>query len=101
MRRTKVLVIGCLLVVGRIALAQEAAYTVQPGDTLRVSVWKEPDLSGPVLVTPDGAFAFPLVGQIDARGKSVTELTQIVSERLKKYISDPVVTVAVQEIKGN
>jgi polysaccharide biosynthesis/export protein len=81
--------------------AQEVSYTVKPGDTLRVSVWKEPDLSGPVLVTPDGAFSFPLVGQVDARGKSVTEIQQIVVERLKRYIADPVVTIGVQEIKGN
>jgi polysaccharide biosynthesis/export protein len=101
--RLKTLLICNVLFLGHFAAAsaQEAAYTVKPGDTLRVSVWKEPDLTGQVLVTPDGAFAFPLVGQIDARGKSVGELQQIVSERLKKFISDPVVTVAVQEIKGN
>jgi len=102
-RRTKGLLIGSLVLLGPIVVAhsQDAAYTVQPGDTLKVSIWKEPDLSGPVLVTPDGAFVFPLVGQVDARGKSVTELQQLVSERLKKYIADPVVTIAVQEIKGN
>ena len=83
------------------ALAQEVGYTVKPGDTLIVSVWKEPDLQGDVLVTPDGAFAFPLVGQVDARGKTVTQLQQIVSERLQKYISDPVVTVSVRDIRGN
>jgi polysaccharide export outer membrane protein len=81
--------------------AQEVAYTVKPGDTLRISVWKEPALDGTVLVTPDGGFSFPLVGQIDAMGKSVTQLQQIMLERLKKYISDPVITVAVQDIKGN
>jgi polysaccharide export outer membrane protein len=101
--RTKILLIGGLLALCQsvVANAQEAAYTVKPGDTLRVSVWKEPDLSGPVLVTPDGAFAFPLAGQIDARGKSVSELQLAVVEKLKKYISDPVVTIAVQEIRGN
>jgi polysaccharide biosynthesis/export protein len=101
--RPNVLLVGAILLLGRVADidAQEAAYTVKPGDTLTVSVWKEPDLTGEVLVTPDGAFAFPLVGQIDARGKSVTELQQIVIDRLKKYISDPVVTIAVHEIKGN
>ena len=81
--------------------AQEVGYTVKPGDTLTISVWKEPELQGPVLVTPDGAFAFPLVGQVDARGKTVTELQKIVSERLRQYISDPVVTVSVQDVKGN
>lgn len=82
--------------------AQDAAkYTVKPGDVLGISVWKEPDLQGPVLVRPDGAFSFPLVGQVDARGKTVAELQQIVSERLRKYISDPVVSVTVQEVRGN
>jgi polysaccharide export outer membrane protein len=84
------------------AQATEQAYLVQPGDTLAIAVWKEPDLQGPaVLVRPDGTFSFPLVGQVDARGKSVSDLQTIVTERLRKYISDPVVTVSVAEIKGN
>ncbi len=79
----------------------DAAYTVKPGDTLQVSVWKEPDLQGPVLVRPDGMFSFPLAGQMDARNKTVAELQQELTAKLKKFISDPVVTVSIQEIKGN
>jgi len=79
----------------------DVAYTVKPGDTLTVSVWKEPDLQGPVLVRPDGAFSFPLAGQMDARNKTVPELQQELTNRLKKYISDPVVTVSIQTIQGN
>ena len=91
-----------LLLVGTVpALAQEVGYTVKPGDTLEISVWKEPELQGPVLITPDGAFAFPLVGQVDARGKTVTELQALISERLQKYISEPVVTVSVKDVRGN
>ncbi len=85
---------------GRSATA-EPSYTVKPGDTLAISVWKEPDLQGPVLVRPDGQFSFPLAGQMDARGKTVQELQQMITDKLRKYISDPVVTVSVQEIKGN
>jgi polysaccharide biosynthesis/export protein len=77
------------------------AYTVKPGDTLVVSVWKEPDLQGPVLVRPDGMFSFPLAGQMDARNKTVAELQTELTTKLKKFISDPVVTVSIQEIKGN
>ena len=77
------------------------AYTVKPGDVLSISVWKEPDLQSPVLVRPDGSFSFPLAGQMDARGKTVADLQALVTERLRKYISDPVVTVSVQEVKGN
>jgi polysaccharide export outer membrane protein len=66
------------------AMAQDPNYTVKPGDMLSISVWKEPDLQKETLVRPDGSFSFPLVGEVDA-----------------KYISDPVVTVSIQEIKGN
>ena len=79
----------------------DAAYTIKPGDTLLVSVWKEPDLQGPVLVRPDGAISFPLAGQLDARNKTVGELQQELTTKLKKFISDPVVTVSIQDIKGN
>ncbi len=78
-----------------------AGYTVKPGDMLEISVWKEPDLQRQVLVRPDGAFSFPLVGEVDARGKTVPELNKLVSERLTRYISDAVVTISVQEIRGN
>ncbi len=85
-----------------LAHAEDAVYTVKPGDMLAIAVWKEPDLtSNTVLVRPDGSFSFPLVGQVDARGKGVVELQSLVTQRLRKYISDPVVTVSVQEIKGN
>jgi polysaccharide export outer membrane protein len=89
--------IGC-----GVAYADEPLYTVKAGDTLSIAVWKEPDLtSNAVLVRPDGTFSFPLVGQIDARGKNVQELQNLITERLRKYIADPVVTVSVQEVKGN
>jgi polysaccharide export outer membrane protein len=81
--------------------APTEAYTVKPGDVLSIAVWKEPDLQGPVLVRPDGSFSFPLAGQVDARGRTVAELQQTVTERLKKFISDPVVTVSISEVKGN
>lgn len=92
------------------ASTPEAGYTVKPGDILSISVWKEPDLQGPagaaggppgVLVRPDGTFSFPLAGQMDARGKTVQELQLMLTDKLRKFISDPVVTVSVQEIKGN
>lgn len=90
-----------LLAMAQSAHAQDPTYTVKPGDLLSISVWKEPDLQREALVRPDGSFSFPLVGEVDARGKTVADLNKIVNQRLTKFISDPVVTVTVQEIKGN
>jgi polysaccharide biosynthesis/export protein len=96
------LLIACLLLIAVQSVhAQQSGYIVKPGDILEISVWKEPDLQRQVLVRPDGAFSFPLVGQVDARGKSVIDLNKTVSERLSKYIADAVVTISVQQINGN
>jgi polysaccharide export outer membrane protein len=76
-------------------------YEVQPSDLLQISVWREPELTQQVLVRPDGAFSFPLAGDISAVGKSVEELRLELVERLSRYIPDLVVTVAVLEIRGN
>lgn len=84
-----------------VATAADSAYLVQPGDVLSIVVWKEPSLQGPVLVRPDGGFSFQLVGEVNARGKSVAELQQVVRAQLGKYIADPVVTITVQDVKGN
>jgi len=76
-------------------------YTVNPGDVLSLTVWKEEDLQRQVVIRPDGAFSFPLTGDIQAEGKSIEQIRQAVVERLEKYIPDPVVTVAVENLNGN
>ena len=100
MRGVWAMLVMCVLGL-QAAHAQQASYVVKPGDTLEISVWKEPDLQRQVLVRPDGAFSFPLVGEVDARGKTIADLNKLVAERLAKYISGAVVTVSVQEIRGN
>lgn len=82
-------------------VAQAAPYLIQPGDVLVVSVWKEPDLQQEVFVRPDGGLSFPLVGDVKAAGVGLDELRQIIDQRLRKYIPDPVVTVALKELGGN
>lgn len=77
------------------------AYLIEPGDVLEISVWREEDLTKPVVVRPDGGLSFPLVGNVQASGKSVEQLQTEVAEKLKKYIPDPSVTVAVQQLSGN
>jgi polysaccharide export outer membrane protein len=76
-------------------------YRIQPGDVLDISVWKEKDLQAEVLIRPDGGMSFPLAGDLVATGKSVEQLRNDLVGRLKTYIPDPVVTVAVKQIGGN
>ena len=82
-------------------VAAGEAYEVQPGDLLFISVWKEPELQKEVLLRPDGAFTFPLSGEINARNKTVEDLRIELTDRLSRYIPDLVVTVSVLEINGN
>ena len=76
-------------------------YRIQPGDVLEVSVWQEENLQKQVLVRPDGGMSFPLAGDMQAAGKSVTEVQKLITERLTKYIPDPVVTVSTLKLDGN
>jgi polysaccharide export outer membrane protein len=78
-----------------------APYTVNPGDRLSISVWKEEDLQRIVMVRPDGVFSFPLAGEIQAESQSIEQIQQALTERLHKYIPDPVVSVAAEEVAGN
>ncbi len=96
---------GLLLVaaasVNCIAGEEPAAYRIQPGDVLLISVWKETELQSEVIVRPDGGVSFPLSGDMPAAGGTVEELRQKIDEGLRKYIPDPVVTVAVKAPTGN
>jgi polysaccharide export outer membrane protein len=76
-------------------------YRIQPGDVLNISVWKETDLTTDVIVRPDGGVSFPLAGDQVAEGRTVEELRGLLAEQLKKFIPDPVVTVAVKQLNGN
>jgi polysaccharide export outer membrane protein len=76
-------------------------YQLQPGDTVTISVWKEKDLETEALVRPDGGLSFPLVGDVQAEGYTLRQVRDTIAERLKPYIPDPVVTVAIKEIGGN
>lgn len=100
-----VLVSGLLFLLGASAAGADApvdeTYTLQPGDVLDVSVWQEQTLQGSVLVRPDGAFTFPLAGEIEAKGKTIAQVTEQIRKRLVKYIPEPVVTVSVKQNTGN
>jgi polysaccharide export outer membrane protein len=73
-------------------------YRVGPEDVLEISVWKEEGLRKEVLVRPDGGLSYPLIGEVQAAGKSVLELRDEIGKRLEKFIPDPAVSVAILKI---
>lgn len=70
-------------------------YIIGADDQLRVSVWKEPDLTETLPVRPDGKISMPLLNDVQAAGLTPLQLKDSITEKLKKYISDPRVTVVV------
>src|SRR5437879_10670262 len=70
-------------------------YVIGPEDTLHISVWKEPDLTATLPVRPDGKISMPLLNDVQAAGLKPMQLADSITERLRKYIADPRVTVVV------
>lgn len=79
---------------------QTIEFRLGPEDVLDVFVWKEPDLSTTVTVRPDGKISLPLAGELDASGKTATQMQQEVTEKLAQFIKQPVVTVIVKQINS-
>ncbi len=77
-----------------------ADYVIGPDDVLRVSVWKEPDVTETVPVRPDGKISMPLLGDVTAAGETPLQLGASIQQKLKKYIADPRVTVVVTAINS-
>ncbi|MFZ1008413.1 MAG: polysaccharide biosynthesis/export family protein [Candidatus Sulfotelmatobacter sp.] len=72
-----------------------ADYVIGADDTLHISVWKEPDLTATLPVRPDGKISLPLLNDVPAAGFTPMQLADSITEKLKKYIADPRVTVVV------
>lgn len=89
------------------AMAQSPAapargdYKINAGDTLEISVWREPDLQREVLVRPDGEISFPLAGELKAEGRTVAQIREELVARLSRFIPDLVLTVTVTDVSGN
>jgi polysaccharide biosynthesis/export protein len=72
-------------------------YRLGPGDKLRVEVYRETQLSQSLQVRPDGRITMPLIGELAATGRTAVELRDAIATSLKEYVTNPVVTVIVQE----
>jgi len=76
----------------------QPTYRVGPEDVLEISVWREDTLKKEVLVRPDGGLSYPLIGDLQAAGKTVTEIRSEIAKRLEKYIPDAAVSVTILKI---
>ena len=72
-------------------------YRMVPGDKLRIEVYKDQQLSQSLQIRPDGKITLPLIGDVPAAGATPRELAGTLTERLKEYLTAPVVTVIVAE----
>jgi polysaccharide export outer membrane protein len=81
-------------------VAADASYKIGPQDVLRIDVWKETEISRSVPVRPDGKISLPLLNDVQAAGLTAMELANNITEGLKKFITNPQVTVSVTEINS-
>lgn len=78
----------------------DPSYKIGAQDVLNISVWKDPELTQTVPVRPDGKISMPLLNDVQAAGLTPTELRDHIAEGLKKFVTDPVVTVIVTQINS-
>src|SRR5947208_3212484 len=75
-------------------------YVIGPDDTLYISVWKEPDLTNTLPVRADGMISMPLLNDVQAAGLTPMQLAASITDRLKKFVADPHVTVVVTQMNS-
>lgn len=78
----------------------EDSFIIGNDDVLSINVWKEPDISRSIPVRSDGMISLPLVGDVQAAGRTPLQLQQAITNRLQKYIDNPEVSVIVQQINS-
>ncbi len=80
--------------------AEAPSYVIGPGDMLGIFVYQHQDLTADVPVRPDGRISLPLVPDIQAAGRTPTELGAAIQRRLSEFVRDPTVTVIVRSFVG-
>ncbi|MBU0965454.1 MAG: polysaccharide biosynthesis/export family protein [Proteobacteria bacterium] len=75
-------------------------YQIGAGDVLDISVWKDEAQTKTVVVLPDGTISFPLIGQLMAEGKTVSQLKEEIKQKVSQFVPDPVVTVIVHQVNS-
>lgn len=80
--------------------AEDYQFRVGPDDVLEISVWRDESLSRDVIVPPDGIISFPLIGDIDVKNMTITELRAQVTKKLVEFIPEATVTVILKEMRS-
>jgi polysaccharide export outer membrane protein len=78
----------------------DPSYIIGPEDVLDVNVWKEPDMTRIVPVRPDGKITLPLINDVQAAGSTPQQLAAAVTDKVRKYMTEPQVTVIVTQINS-
>jgi len=106
MRGLKLLVVLLALVVGWSVTPTPASgqgvpeYRLNPGDVVRISVWREEELLREARIQPDGTVSYPLVGSVPAADRTPGEVADTITDELEEFIPDAVVTVELLEAQG-
>jgi polysaccharide biosynthesis/export protein len=82
------------------AKPHDESFVIGNDDVLAISVWKEPDLTKSIPVRSDGKISLPLVGEMEAAGRTPLQLEQDITEKLKNFITAPEVSVIVQQVNS-
>lgn len=83
-----------------IATPHNRTFIIGNDDMLNVNVWKEPELTKSIPVRSDGKISLPLIGEVQAAGRTPLQLEGEITEKLKAFITDPEVTVIVEKINS-
>ena len=83
-----------------LAAGNEESYIIGPEDVLTVNVWKEPELTRTLPVRNDGKISMPLLNDVQAAGLTPMQLGTLITERLRKFVADPQVTVIINAINS-
>jgi polysaccharide export outer membrane protein len=84
----------------KVSPPESASYKIGEQDVLNITVWKEPQLSGPVVVRPDGKISVPLIDEVQAAGLTPMELQNLLLEKFRPFLAVPKVSVSIREVNS-
>ena len=93
-------VILSLLIANAVVFAAESTYQIGPGDVLEISVWKDESLTRKLVVPPDGILSFPLIGDLDVKYLTVTDVRKAITKKLSEYVPDATVSVILLNLNS-